>query len=392
MFSPNSDAGTPMSVNGRRAEPPSRILHVILDLKYGGMQQLLLALLSRVDHERFRTEVLVLDSDSPLAARAPASVPVRFAGSQPRTSMLWPRKLIMHVKESAPHILHTHSGTWYKASLAARIARVPAVVYTDHGRRKPDPWLTRFHDRIASRRTDAIVAVSQTVRDQLNRFVARPERLQVILNGIDCDNFKPCEPDGYARRNAGLPPDTPLIGSVGRFAPIKGYDIMVEAYAHLIASWSRPNAPALVMVGGGSEEHALRARASELGLADKTRFLGWRDDVQYLLPMLDVFTLSSRSEGTSLSLLEAMSCGVCPVVTNVGGNSFILGPELSHRLVVPENPRELARAWTNALENADRRNEDGRVARQRVVSEFSLARMVDAYECLYAKLLSATAG
>jgi glycosyltransferase involved in cell wall biosynthesis len=93
--------------------------------------------------------------------------------------------------------------------------------------------------------------------------------------------------------------------------------------------------------------------------------------------------MSSRSEGTSVSLLEAMSAGLCPVVTDVGGNAAVLGPALRHRLVPPADPEALAMAWRDALVDSDRRTADGAAARQRVKAVYSLEEMVRRYESLY---------
>jgi glycosyltransferase involved in cell wall biosynthesis len=118
-------------------------------------------------------------------------------------------------------------------------------------------------------------------------------------------------------------------------------------------------------------------------LHDAVRLLGWRDDVHELHASFTLFTMSSRSEGTSISLLEAMSAGLCPVVTDVGGNAAVLGPELYHRLVSSENPAELAEAWRGALLDPAGRSADGIIARARIETEFGIDTMVRAYEALY---------
>jgi glycosyltransferase involved in cell wall biosynthesis len=120
------------------------------------------------------------------------------------------------------------------------------------------------------------------------------------------------------------------------------------------------------------------------------RFLGWRDDVPALHAAFALFTMSSHSEGMSVSLLEAMAAGLCPVVTDVGGNRAVLGPALAHRLVAPANPLALAGAWESALADPARRAADGQAARQRVQQEFSVQTMVRRYEALYRESSSAT--
>ncbi len=118
-------------------------------------------------------------------------------------------------------------------------------------------------------------------------------------------------------------------------------------------------------------------------MADRVHFLGWRDDVQELHAAFTVFTLASRSEGTSLGLLEAMSAGLCPVVTHVGGNAATLGGTLRHRLVPAERPDALATAWLDALADHSRRETDARAARARVEEAYHLDAMVRSYEALY---------
>ncbi len=360
-----------------------KILHVILDLKYGGMQRLLLALLPNLDGERFEVDVLVLDPESPLAERMGPNCRVHLMGRMGRMSMLRPYSLARKIATISPDIVHTHSGTWYKVSLAARMAGVQSIVYTDHGRPRPDQRFGRLLDFLASRRTTRVVAVSETVRTQLSSFVARPGGISVILNGVDCDSFCPAGAPPEDRSELGLPQGSLVLGSIGRLEPVKGYDIMIEALALLRADLPPDEMPVLVIVGNGSELESLRERAERLDLGEIVFFFGWRDDIHRLLRVMDVFSMSSRSEGTSLSLLEAMSSGVCPVVTAVGGNPAVLGPELAHRLVSPEDPGGLAGAWLTALGDSVARNQDAQTARQRVVSSFSLAAMAEAYEDLY---------
>ena len=113
------------------------------------------------------------------------------------------------------------------------------------------------------------------------------------------------------------------------------------------------------------------------------RFLGFRDDLARLLAAFTIFTMSSHSEGTSVSLLEAMSAGSCPVVTNVGGNAAVLGPALAHRLVPAADPAALARAWVDALADQARRRIDAAAARERVLREYTIEGTMQAYSSVY---------
>jgi glycosyltransferase involved in cell wall biosynthesis len=259
------------------------------------------------------------------------------------------------------------------------------VVHTEHGRGKPDPWEARVLDGLASRRTDRVVAVSDVLAGQLAATVVRhPERIRVIRNGVDTIVYRPRPDRGAIRRELGLAPEIPILGSIGRIERIKGFDVMLEAFAKLRSSWSGGPAPVLVVAGDGAERPRLAGRIEEHALQGEVRLLGWRDDVHALHESFTLFTMSSRSEGTSLSLLEAMSAGLCPVVTDVGGNAAVLGPELGHRLVPSEDPAALAAAWRDALLDRSRREQDSLTARRRVEEAFGIDAMVRAYETLYA--------
>jgi glycosyltransferase involved in cell wall biosynthesis len=354
------------------------------NLNYGGAERLLFEMLRRADQSRFENHVLALQYVGRFGAGLDTYATVSLARPMSRLSMLRPVSLARDIRNIAPDVVHTHSGVWYKASRAARMAGVPWLVHTDHGRAIPDPWLSRTLDGAASRNTDRVVAVSEPVGRLLkDHVVRRPERVRVIPNGVDVSTFAPAPDDGALRAELGIERETPVIGSVGRLEPIKGYEVMVDAYAALRRAWNGDQPPVLVIGGDGSERGALASRASAAGVADGIRWLGWRDDIHRLHSAFTIFTMSSHSEGTSVSLLEAMSAGLCPVVTNVGGNSAVVGPSLQHRLVPPNNPAALAANWIDALQAPDALVSDARSARARVMERYTLDAMVGAYERLY---------
>jgi len=311
-----------------------RVLHAIWNLNYGGMERLLAEILRRTDPDRFESHLLVLHDLGRFAEGLEEVATLHEAEPLPPWSMLWPARLTAQIRAIAPDVVHTHSGVWYKVGLAARRAGVRRLVHTDHGRASPDPLVARLIDRLAARRTDAVVAVSEVLAKQLaDTVVGDARRIHVVTNGVDTSHYRPRPDDGVARAELGIAPGVPVLGSVGRLEPIKGYDVMLSAFARLRAQWRDGLAPVLVLVGDGSERARLEQDARQAGIADGVRFLGWRDDILSLHRAFDLFTMSSRSEGTSVSLLEAMSGGLCPVVTRVGGNPATLGAALDHRLV-----------------------------------------------------------
>jgi glycosyltransferase involved in cell wall biosynthesis len=360
----------------------TRVLHVIQNLNYGGMERVLADIVRGLDRARFEPHVLVLQFVGVLGEELGEVAGVHVAGRQPRGSMLWPRGLAARIRGIAPDVVHTHSGVWYKASLAARLAGVRRLVHTEHGRRWPEPLQDRLIDRLAATRTDVVVAVSEVLARRMAPIVGRADKIRVVPNGVDTERFRPRQLPGPLRRELGLAPDVPVIGSIGRLEAVKGYDMMLRAFALLGAPAAGPR-PVLVLVGDGAEGPRLRALARELEVDGRVRFLGWRADAAEAYAEFTVFSLSSHSEGMSVSLLEAMSAGVCPVVTDVGGNAAVLGEGLRHRLVPPADPAALAAGWRAALEAEPARRADGASARRRVESAFSVRTMVARYMALY---------
>jgi len=361
------------------------VLQVVLNLHQGGLERVLGDLIRGMDSSRFELHVLAVQYLGQLAKGLEEHATLHVAPAQPRWSLLWPSTLRREIARIAPDVVHTHSGVWYKASLASRMAGVPFLVHTDHGRQSPDPLSHRISDRLASDRTDIVIAVSDALGALLARTVVKdPSRIRVVRNGVDTTSFTPRGDGGGLRRELGIAADVPLLGTIGRLDPIKCFDVMIEAFALLRARWSGPQAaPVLVIAGDGPDRERLERLVTARGLDRCARLIGWREDVHALHEAFTLFTMSSRSEGTSIGLLEAMSAELCPVVTAVGGNPDVLGPALRHRLCESENPEALADAWMSALSNDQQRTADGIAARQRVEGAFSLRAMVDAHEAIY---------
>jgi glycosyltransferase involved in cell wall biosynthesis len=366
----------------------TRVLHIVNNLNYGGMERVVAEIARRTDATRFDMHVLALGYIGHFGEGLESVATLHLADRMPRWSMLYPKTFARQLSRIAPDVVHLHSGVWYKASTAASLAGIRYQIYTDHGRQNPDPWLNRTIDRRASRRTDVVVCVSEPLARHMASVVADPSRIRVVPNGVDTERYSPLDDDGRLRHELGIAADVPIVGSIGRLETVKGYEVMIRAFARLQSKCTDSVRPVLVLVGDGCQRTALERSAAELGIADSVHFVGWRSDIENVLRAFTVFAMSSHSEGTSVSLLEAMSAGLCPIITDVGGNAAVLGPDLKHRLVVPANPDALAIALIDGLVDCTTRERDSKTARARVVEHFGLDQMVHRYESLY----SATPG
>lgn len=366
-------------------ETQLRILHVVWDLNQGGLERLVGEMVKRMKAPGLEFDVVSLGSFGSLATGLDSFARMHLLGRQGKLSILAPLKLARLIRRIEPHVVHVHSGTWFKGAYAARLAGVSRVIFTDHGRLPDASAADLALDRLAVRLTSDIAAVSPWLREFIvSRLGAREDRTHLIRNGVDTDHFSPPMRTLVSENPTALN----HVGTIGRLVPVKDQACLINAVAILNRQRTQEDAIRLSILGDGPERRTLEALTRRLNQERHVRFLGWSDDVKSLLGSIAIFALSSLSEGTSLSLLEAMSAGVCPVVTNVGGNPDVLGPELAHRLVPAGDPERLAVALGLALSDDAARSRDALCARERVLAEFSLDTMCRRYAALYAGSIS----
>ena len=358
-----------------------RVLHIVRNLNDGGMERVVADLARTADPGVFDVHVMTLGQFGRFARLAGPRTVLHEPPHMTRLSMVRPVALARVVRRIAPNVVHAHSGTWYKTARASRLAGVP-VVYTDHGRQFPDPWSYRFLDRRAARITDRVVAVSRVLGDYLMaRVGVAPDKIEVVPNGIDLRQLDArLAAVGVSARED----DRVVFGTVGRIERVKGYDVLLAALALWPADAPRA---AMLIAGDGSERGTLEALARRLNLGDRVQFVGWVEEPERFYQLLDAFLLSSRSEGTSISLIEAMAAGRPPIATDVGGNSDVLGDELREWLVPSEDPAALmAKMVAMARSTELGRRQLCAAARARIVARYDLSRTAERYAEVYYSL------
>jgi len=204
-------------------------------------------------------------------------------------------------------------------------------------------------------------------------------RMAVIPNGYDLSVLQPDPAAGAAlRQSLGIAPEQPLIGFVARFDPLKDHANLLQAMARLKAGG---RAPLCLLIGTGMTDanQALAAQISALDLAAHVRLLGRRNDIPAVMNALDLHVMSSISEAFPNVLAEAMACGTPCVSTDVGDAAAIIGE--TGRIVPPRDPAALADAIAGmlALRETSEWSALRAAARQHVMENFSLDRMVDSY-------------
>ena len=240
-------------------------------------------------------------------------------------------------------------------------------------------WLYRQ----SLRGTDYAVAVCEAARQRFAADGMRPRRaLLSVPNGIRLERFRPA--DDVARQSLvaelGLPTGSRIIGTVGRLQPVKDHALLLRAFAKV-----RVQVPeaALVIVGDGPLRAALEAQAEQAGLSDAVRFMGDRHDVPRLLTGMEVFALTSTSEGYSVALLEACASSLPIVATDVGGNREIVRHGINGRLVPSGDTAAIATALIALLRGGEQAAAMGRAGYAWAQAEASFRTMAERYHGLY---------
>lgn len=365
---------------------PLRIAQVTPSLRGGGLERLVRDLALALAQRGHVAGVFCLSGLGMYADELTAAgIGVYDCQEGPMRLRGYPAALIRSLREFEPDVIHSHSGTWFAATVAKSRLRTPRLVFTDHGRYPPEPWVRGRIERWCHRRTDGFVAVTSALARYDRKYLDLPEEPRVVLNGID---LEPYASNGIAVRERlrtewGIAHSDVVALAIGRFAPVKNYDGMLRAVA-----LARLEAPALrlAILGSGPGEEAARALANSLGIGDSVRFLGFRRDVADCLTAADLFLNASHTEALPVSLLEAMAAGVPTVAPRVGGIPEALGEPPAGLLVPPGETSALAATLVRITTDSALRDSLGDLAREHA-TRFSLERFTANYCALYESVL-----
>jgi len=374
---------------------PIRILRIIARMNVGGPAWQVSVLTRGLDEHRFESRLVVgdvgegeadfialRDPDLP-ALKIPAlGRSVRF-GDDLRAFVAIRRA----IRDYRPDIVHTHTAkAGVLGRLAAATCRVPVRVHTFHGHVLHgyfNRWVTRLVrivEGLLARRTTALVAVGERVRDELlGAGIGRSDQYVVIPPGVALE----ARPDRVSARNGlGLPLNRPLVLFVGRLTAVKRPDRLIEAMALVLDT--RPDA-VLAIAGEGELLEETRSRAEPLG--ESVRFLGWQRDIAGLYAAADCMVLTSDNEGMPVTLIEAAMAGVPSVTTDVGSAREVVLDGVTGLVVAPD-AAAVADGLVRLLDN-DLRHRMGAAARARAEAEFDTRRLITDHESLYERLVAA---
>lgn len=356
----------------------------------GGGQRSLLLLLERLDSTRFRP-FLICPTEGGLVEKAEKlgiETEIIRMGSlktpnifSTASTVLKLRKLI---RKKNIELIHTDSPRQaLYAGLAIRKTKTPLIWHV-----RVSTAEKKSLDKFLYNRSRKVIAVSRAASLRFAEYDSAPDKLVVIPNGVNLTQFKPMPADRKLREELGIEEGPVLVGTLGQLIPGKGQDVLLKAAKRVAEQAAEVNC---VIVGNGNTAYrnTLEDLSAGLGIKNKVRFSGYREDIPQIMSCLDIVVLPSTShlEGLSRVIIEAMACGKPVIATDAGGNPEAVEDGKTGILVPPGDPDELARAILELARDADQRKRMGEAGRKRAEQLFSIEMNVERIEKIYEEIL-----
>jgi len=299
--------------------------------------------------------------------------------------------LVRIIQKEKPGLVHTHtSKAGILGRLAAKITKVPSIVHTPHGHvfyGYFGPLLSRIFiwiEKLFSFFTDRMITLTEgEKKDYIKLCLCPPEKLIKIHSGVDIEKFKQVPVNAVEKKRAlGLDPNGLVVGFIGWLLPVKGPMHLLKAMEDV---WQDYDDTILVFIGKGDLDVDLMAEALKTGANGRVNFLGWRNDIDEIMPIFDIFVLPSLNEGMGRVLVEAMAAGKPIVASNVGGIPDLVQHDINGLLVPPGDEKALAAGIKQLINDPEKAKMMGQRGIE-ICNQFSVESMVDKIDNLYQDL------
>lgn len=364
-----------------------KVLHITFNMAIGGTEQVIRQLVVAAQPLGVACEILCIDGEIGAIGKTlqEQGINITAVKRAPGFDRNIIKVIRAYVRQGNVDIVHCHQYTPYLYGLLGAMGTRAKVVFTEHGRFHPDRYRYKamLINPVLALITPGIIAISSATRDALARYEFIPKwKIKVIYNGIQGLVGNPVKVASL-RKSLGIPADGFIVGTVSRLDPVKNQPMMLRAFKRFLAL--NPDAW-LLMVGDGAERDKLESLSRDLQVDHRVIFTGFKTNPTDYLALLDIFLLSSFTEGTSMTLLEAMSLGIPAVATNVGGTPEIVQHGLTGLLTHSDDEQAFADALLHLWQNPEQVKAMARACQERFVRQFSVQIMAGLYHDIYRKL------
>lgn len=362
---------------------PISVLHVVLSLEPGGMENGVVNLANGLAREEFLLRVCCLIRPGAFAVRLSQKDGVVSLDKKPGFSWEAVQKLRAHFRESRPDIIHTHNlGTLIYTVLALRGNSTVPILHGEHAEFSTEDLSLRrrLQRRLFYQPVSKIVPVSQSLGEHLIEHGAPAGKVFPIDNGVDTDRFVPSDRQS-ARRALGIPEDARVLGIVGRFGPYKRHDLLIAAFNRLVGQ--NADLHLLVVGGGGPREGEIKNLAAQSPHASRIHLAGFQQDTRRYYQAMDLLVIPSYNEGMSNAALEAMATALPVLCHNACGHADLIIDGQNGYVRQIAGAEQFAKDMQTLLDQPEKLLLAGKAAREFVVNNYSLHSMLEKYAGLY---------
>ena len=364
------------------------ILHIIDTTGPGGAETVFIDLISRLPAEKYRSVVVIRGKGWVYEELDRRDIKPIILDAKGSFNWRYLKNLVNLIRCEKVDLIQSHLlGSNIYASLAGLLSRTP-VIATFHGMVDvaEKERLLGLKFAAINYGAKAIIAVSNDLRDNIvNRTSLRSDKTTVIYNGINTEDFK-LPKSNRLRQQFGWSEDEVIIGSLGNIRPAKAYDVLLQAAA-LLKDKEQSYRFVIAGHGKGNLYQKILDLKAELKLDGKVEFLGFNDDPAEFLCNLDIFVLSSSSEGFSIATIQAMAVGLPVIATRSGGPQEIITNEIDGCLVNIDAPQQIADTVESLVSDVEQRQKLAKAGQNHAIKTFDIKNMINSYEAIYQDFL-----
>jgi len=371
------------------------IMHVVYNFGQGGLENGIVNLINHLPQSEFRHVIVSLKDNNDFGARIKKEVKIIGLNKTDGNDLSVFVKAFKLYRELKPDVVHSRNLAAFEMQVPALLACIPYRIHGEHGRDVSDldgrNVKYKILKKILTMFVHRVVAVSSELENYLLEEINVSKRKLVkIENGVNIELFSPMNENNSLIRGSVINDcDRFVIGTVGRLEEVKSQETLILGLKCLLNN--RPDLKdkiKVVIVGDGSMKNHLTDLVHKNGLENNVSMPGSSDEIHVVMNSFDVFALTSKAEGMSNTILEAMSCG-CPVIaTNVGSNGVLISHGEDGYIIDVGDSNALAKYIEHYYENKKLLEKHSVMARNKIIDKYSIEIMVANYQQLYKRAIN----